>query len=168
MGAVKAAASANSTDYAPIQHTVAYHQDILRSMDLQTTLTEALRMDYNISFKGSICTSEQRIESRNYLIDAQRALINVLITFVKGNAKNQAVVIKFLPILRKHLGPLKLPDNYPDDFIDVHKAQLVESPGMNTEEVIIECLRNNFALCQTSIPEDMYYDVGLLWDVEKV
>ena len=38
-----------------------FHQDVMRSMNLQTTLITALNMDYNLSFRGSICSSEDKV-----------------------------------------------------------------------------------------------------------
>jgi hypothetical protein len=80
---------------------VMFRQDILRSMGLQTSLIDALRIDYNISFKGSICSPQDKIKSRNLLINAQRRLIHLMMKFVKGNTKNQNVIFKHLAGLRK-------------------------------------------------------------------
>jgi len=38
-----------------------FHQNVMRSMNLKATLITALDMDYNLSFKGSICSSEQKV-----------------------------------------------------------------------------------------------------------
>jgi len=52
-----------------------FHQDVLRAMGLGDTLVESLKMDINIVFQGSICTSEERIESRKMILEAKRKLI---------------------------------------------------------------------------------------------
>jgi hypothetical protein len=39
----------------------AFHQDVLRSMNLQATLVAALSMDYNLAFRGSICSSDDKV-----------------------------------------------------------------------------------------------------------
>jgi hypothetical protein len=143
-----------------------FHQNVLRSMNAQTTLVEALNIDYNLSFKGSICSSEDKIESRRMLVHVQSKLVETLCLFVKGNAKNQRIIFKHLGRLRKHLGPLKLPETWPADFSDAHKASLPTAPGMNTEEVIIECLRNNWDLCDGAVPRDLLEDFGSLLENE--
>jgi hypothetical protein len=138
-------------------------QDMLRSMGLQSSLLDCLKMDYNISFKGSICSVEDKLKSRELLITAQRRLINLVIMFVKGNSKNQHIVFEYLPDIRKHCGPLKFPEIFPEDFTEEHKAKL-DVQGMNCEGVIVECLRNNTQLCQDSIPRDLLEDFGVLID----
>ena len=44
------------------------HQNVMRSMNLQTTLITALTMDYNLSFKGSICSSEDKVNFHNFML----------------------------------------------------------------------------------------------------
>jgi hypothetical protein len=139
-------------------------QDILRSMDLQTSLIDSLRMNYNISFKGSICPPEDKIKSRDLLVNAQRKLIELLVMFVKDNTKNQNIVFKRLDALRKHFGPLNLPVIATDDFTEAHEKQLATEPGMNTEAVIVECLRNNAQLCQDEVPRELIEEFGVLVD----
>ena len=145
---------------------VLFHQDVLRSMNLQLTLIEGLNIDYNISFKGSICSSDDKCKSREMLVHVQRKLFEALGNFVRGNTKNQVVVFKHLKTLRKHLGPLKLPLTWPDDFGVEHQRRLATGPGLNTEEIIIECLRNNANLCENSTPRDLLEEFGALMDQE--
>lgn len=85
-----------------------FHQNVLRSSSTHVTLIEALNIDYNISFKGSICSSDEKIESRRILVEVQSMLIKTLGMFVKGNERNQNIIFKHLIKLRKHMGPLKL------------------------------------------------------------
>lgn len=143
------------------------HQDILRSLSLHTTLIDALYIDYNYSFINCICSPEDKIESRRMLVHAQSELIGILPFFVKGNPKNQGLIFSHLQQLRKHLGPLKLPD-WPPDFSDEHKEMLPTGPGMNAEEVIIECLRDNWVLCERSVPQDLLEDFGIILENEPV
>jgi hypothetical protein len=86
--------------------------------------------------------------------------------FVKGNSRNQDEVIKHLPQLRKHLGNLKLPSTWPEDFTEAHKAKVLTAPGLNTEEVIIECLRNNVDVCEMKIPRDLLEEFGILMNAQ--
>lgn len=67
------------------------------------------------------------------------------------------------------MGPLRLPTTYTEDFTAEHVAQLHLSDDVriNTEEVIVECLRNNYQLCQDSIPNDLIEELGILMDKEK-
>jgi len=100
------------------------------------------------------------------LVDAQRKLVACLCNFVKGNPRNQDEVINYLPQLRKHLGNLRLPATWPDGFTEAHKSKVSVAPGLNTEEVIIECLRNNIDVCQTKIPRDLLEEFGILINAE--
>ena len=145
---------------------VGFHQDILRSMNLQATLVEALNMDYNLSFKGSICSSDDKVKSREMLVHVQRKLVETLVNFVKGNEKNQHCIFAHLGMLRRHLGKLKLPELWPEDFGPAHQARLPVTPGLNAEEVIIECVRGNADLCQNQVPRDLLEEFGTLMDQE--
>ena len=100
------------------------------------------------------------------LVHAQRKLVECLCNFVKGNPRNQDEVINHLPQLRKHLGNLKLPSTWPEDFTEAHKAKVLTAPGLNTEEVIIECLRNNLDVCQMKVPRDLLEEFGMMMNAQ--
>jgi hypothetical protein len=137
------------------------HQDIARSLNLQTTLIEALMIDYNLSFKGSICSGDQKIQSRKYLVEIQRRFIEVLIVFVTGNEQNQTLIFnKAIKQLMNHLGQMTLPDTFTPDFTDEQKQQLPISPGMNAESVVIECLRANEHLCAEVVSRELFVTFG--------
>ena len=40
-----------------------FHQNVMRSMNLLATLVAALNMDYNLSFRGSICSAEDKVNN---------------------------------------------------------------------------------------------------------
>jgi hypothetical protein len=65
----------------------------------------------------------------------------------------------------RHFGPLNLPSVWPEEFNDNHKALIHVDPGMNAEAVVMECLRNNTALCQDAVPRDLLEEFGLLVDI---
>eukprot|EP00615_Pteridomonas_danica_P005853 CAMPEP_0114339576 /NCGR_PEP_ID=MMETSP0101-20121206/7817_1 /TAXON_ID=38822 ORGANISM="Pteridomonas danica, Strain PT" /NCGR_SAMPLE_ID=MMETSP0101 /ASSEMBLY_ACC=CAM_ASM_000211 /LENGTH=2941 /DNA_ID=CAMNT_0001472581 /DNA_START=113 /DNA_END=8938 /DNA_ORIENTATION=+ len=137
------------------------HQDIARSLNLQTTLVEALIIDYNLSFKGSICSGEEKVQSRKYLVDVQKRFMEVLIVFVTGNEANQTLIFnKAIPHLMNHLGAMKLPEVWPEDFKEELKQQLPISPGMNAEAVVIECLRKNEHLCSEVVTRELFVTFG--------
>jgi hypothetical protein len=71
---------------------------MLRSLNLQDILAEALNMDYNLAFKGSICTLEQKIESRNMIMSSQRSLFEIMTLFVANNGENQKQLMSNLPV----------------------------------------------------------------------
>lgn len=84
------------------------HQNITRSLNLQATLVEALLIDYNLSFKGSICSGEEKVQSRKYLVEVQRRFMDVLIYFVTGNEVNQTLVFtSAIKHITSHLGKSK-------------------------------------------------------------
>jgi hypothetical protein len=78
-----------------------FHQDMLRALNLQDILAEALNMDYNLAFKGSICTPEQKVDSRNTILSSQRCLFEIMVLFVANNSENQKLLMSHLPV-RKH------------------------------------------------------------------
>jgi hypothetical protein len=134
------------------------HQDVLRAMNLHATLIEALKIDYNLAFLGSICSGAEKVQSREYLVTTQRALVAVTIDFVKHNAKNQALLFKSLPLLRQQMGPLKLPpwpgpDLPPEQQLTAEQRAHVATgsgPGMDTEAVIcrlVVCTPLNLEPC---------------------
>eukprot|EP00615_Pteridomonas_danica_P011890 CAMPEP_0114363634 /NCGR_PEP_ID=MMETSP0101-20121206/26762_1 /TAXON_ID=38822 ORGANISM="Pteridomonas danica, Strain PT" /NCGR_SAMPLE_ID=MMETSP0101 /ASSEMBLY_ACC=CAM_ASM_000211 /LENGTH=1145 /DNA_ID=CAMNT_0001510471 /DNA_START=4503 /DNA_END=7937 /DNA_ORIENTATION=+ len=144
------------------------HQDVLRAMNLQLALTMALAIDYNLAFKGSICSPQDKIQSRNIHIDVLRRVVEMLTDFVSYNEKNQEIIfMTSLHHLRYHLGDLKLPQ-LPNEFINdsTLQSQLVTQPGLNTEQVIIECLKNNFRLCSEEIPRALFDEFGELLNKE--
>ena len=44
-----------------VSNPTRFHQNVMRSLNLQTTLIAALSMDYNVSFRGSICSPEEKV-----------------------------------------------------------------------------------------------------------
>jgi hypothetical protein len=75
-----------------------FHQDMLRSLNLHDVLSEALKMDYNLAFKGSICTLVEKDESRNIILSSQRCLFEIMILFVENNVENQKLLMKHLSV----------------------------------------------------------------------
>jgi hypothetical protein len=74
---------------------------------------------------------------------------------VRKNAKNQRLVFEHLPALRRLMGPLRIP-TIPSSFSETSKETLLaQGQAMNTEAVIIECLRGNAGLCAESVPRDL-------------
>jgi len=137
------------------------HQDMLRAMNVQFALTMALAIDYNLAFKGSICSADEKIKSRNIHIDVLRNVVAILKDFVVGNDKNQdTILINALPYLREHMGVLQVP-SIPSDFSEKQKSQLVTFPGLDTESVIIECLRGNVRQCE-EVPLALFNEFGKL------
>jgi hypothetical protein len=71
----------------------------------------------------------------------------------------------FSKIIKRHRGDLNLPSTIPAEFTPELKEELVTGPGMNAEAVVVECLRNNTALCQDAVPRDLLEEFGLLVDI---
>jgi len=87
------------------------HQDVLRAMNLHTSLIAALRVDYNIAFSGNSEGSfTDKNKSRNVLISTVRAMVKLLEHFVFLKPTNQELVFtNALPALRSHLAGLHRP-----------------------------------------------------------
>ena len=73
---------------------VPFHQDILRAMNIHSTLVAALSIDYNLAFRGSVCSPSEKLESRIMLVDTLRRCMGLLVQFVRANKKNQRLVFK--------------------------------------------------------------------------
>ena len=58
----------------------------------------------------------------------QRVIVRLLVDFVTGNAKNQAIIFRALPLLRGLMGPLVLPPWPAADFTEEQKAQVGQAP----------------------------------------
>ena len=139
------------------------HQDVARSLNLHITLIEGLKIDYNLSFHGTICSSEEKFQSRALLLESQRLLVKVLCMFCSHNLQNQNLIWdNAAGLLRNFVGPLKTPP-LSEDFKLEYQEQLPPSlPGMNVEAVIIECLRNNETVCTERLPRDWFEIFGTL------
>lgn len=85
-------------------------QATLRSVNLQATLTAAFDLDVELAWKGSVCTVKQKEESERRLTLAKRALLVLARAFVRGNAKNQALVFRDLDALVEIATPVYLKD----------------------------------------------------------
>jgi hypothetical protein len=143
-----------------------YHQDILRAMNLQSSLFQALRVDYNVSFKGSICSTEDKVESRHMLVESVKRVVRVLIEFVKGNKENQILVFDELQLLRKHMGSLEIPPLTEEFSQDEFLVFKLDQTGFDTASVIIECMRGNESVCAEMLPSDIFADFGVLLNSE--
>ena len=75
----------------------------------QRTLFEALRIDYNLAFAGSICRDDERVRSRGILVETLGLVLSCLCTFCRDNRANQALAARQLDVLRRLAGPLRLP-----------------------------------------------------------
>jgi hypothetical protein len=140
------------------------HQDILRAMNLQLPLVTAIGLDYNISFRGSVCSFEEMVRSRSLIVSAVRRMVEVLVEFVSGNPENQRLVFTSLSLddLLNGLGDLEVPTS---SSLSLQDAKLLETaPGLNLEEVVIECLRGNAYLCSEKVPKELVLEFGRLLD----
>jgi hypothetical protein len=87
------------------------HQDVLRAMNLHTSLIAALRVDYNLAFSGnSEASFKDKQKSRSILLRTVRAMVKLLELFVSSNRTNQELIFtSALPLLRSHLSGLQHP-----------------------------------------------------------
>jgi len=142
-----------------------HHQGILRAMNMHSTLLEVLTIDYNLAFKGSICTSEEKLQSREILVTTLRKFNQVIVEFIRGNKENQCLIFEALPELERHLGLLKVP-TFDEHFDHSMAEQIPTDPGLGVEQVIIECLRGNEYLCDEKVPRDLFEDFAQLLNNE--
>ena len=70
--------------------------------------------------------------------------------------------MEHLDLMRDHIGPLKLPREFPSDFGPEWQAELPTEPSAGVEALIIECLRGNAALCADAVPPELFQDFALL------
>jgi hypothetical protein len=79
------------------------HQDFLRSLNVQGLLKAAAlgpaRIDPKISYKGSNCSADEKVESQRRLIMVHKALLRLAAAFASFNRANQAELAPALPFL---------------------------------------------------------------------
>ncbi len=81
-----AADTADTADTADAPNTA--HQDILRAVNFQAILVDALDINYNEAFSATTLEGPERLHSRDLLARAQGKLVELLKLFVSGNTVN--------------------------------------------------------------------------------
>ena len=72
-------------------------QGLCRAFNLHQCLIEVLKYDYNIAYKGSIATREEKAASRARLLTTVTETMQLLTLFVQGNKRNQELILPYLP-----------------------------------------------------------------------
>ena len=104
------------------------HQDILRACNLAPILREAIRVDAEIAFKGSICCYAEKMESQRRLTMSIKALLTLFAAFVKDNKENQVLMFEDLAFLQDLATPAEFKEEQDNPGLDerkAHKLQLV-------------------------------------------
>ena len=164
----------------------AHHQNVLRAMGLVETLRAALAIDCNAAFKrqaAEIATANFRgrrafdapkmstaaelddmAQSREVLLGLVRALVEVLVVFVRFNSVNQAAVFAAaLPDLQRLVRGVASPELRCAHAANAAlRAKIDRDASVGAENVIIECLRGNCELVADRIPRDMFALFGAL------
>ena len=73
-----------------------HFQELLRKMDLQRTLFDALRIEYNTSFRGSQCDDADKMKSRSILITVYQMVLDCVGVFCRLNLVNQALAAEVI------------------------------------------------------------------------
>jgi hypothetical protein len=81
------------------------HQNVLRACNIQDVLIEAMSLDNQIAWKGSICTEREKVESERRLTLVKRALLCVCTAFVYSNKINQELLFVGMSSLEEMATP---------------------------------------------------------------
>ena len=76
-------------------------QRILETLDVRSIIVEGLRIDFNIVFKGSRCSLNDKFKSQRWLIDSVEHILRLLLAFVRNNKENQKLLLPNLADLTK-------------------------------------------------------------------
>ena len=112
-------------------------QHILRACNLQAVLVEAVSLEQDIAWKGSICTPREKDESERRLTLVKRAMLRLALSFAEKNPQNQAAVFGALPDLIRLATPPELATDETRDgngFND-KASDYVPSPGLASLQV---------------------------------
>jgi hypothetical protein len=112
-------------------------QHILRACNLQAVLVEAVSLEQDIAWKGSICTPREKDESERRLTLVKRAMLRLALSFAEKNPQNQAAVFGALPDLTRLATPPELATDETRDgqgFND-KAPDYVPSPGLASLQV---------------------------------
>ena len=158
--------TAGSTVLAVPNHE---HQELLRAMDFHSLVAQCLKINYNIAFEGSICTQLEKIQSREKHVKVLRAALKCVGMFVTGNTENQHLLAEQLPLLRNLIGPLKMPKLTEADLQlmareNVSIDRIPQLPTLGVEELTIEIVKGNPALCSQVLKRDLFNEFGKLLD----
>ena len=122
------------------------HQNILRSLNLQGLLTTVAmgwsRIDPLISYKGSVCSAKEKVESHRRLSLVHTALLRLAAAFSSTNRANQNL---FAPALAS-LEELAAPSGADEDL--AQKSGLSSSTAEIAQAVVQSILRRNEALAE--------------------
>ena len=131
------------------------HQDFLRSLNVQGLLKASAlgsaRIDPKISYKGSNCSADEKVESQRRLNMVHKALLRLTAAFVSFNRNNQAELAPALPFLEDltvpQLGYVKK-----DSRSDDHSNDPSSSVADLARAVVLSILRCNETLAERIQP----------------
>ena len=86
----------------------AKHQDVLRACKIHDVLIDAVRLDHQIAWKGSICSDQEKVESERRLTLVKRAILCVCTAFVYNNKTNQELLFVGMSTLEEMATPSAL------------------------------------------------------------
>jgi hypothetical protein len=144
------------------------NQDILRSLNLQELLRLAAmgpsKIDTNISYKGSLCSDDEKKESSIRLNLVHRARLRLAAAFTAGNRANQSELASTLPFLEEMIAPhvLKLTSNWKQT---IRESSIFSSNRLDTADlvqaVVLSILKRNEPLVEKVGPTLISYSADL-------
>ena len=98
-----------------------------------------------MAFNGSVCTNEEKVQSRELLVEAVRQIIATLGLFCRGNDANQRLAAEQLNEILPLTGALIVPPNDFDESLVARMGSKVAA-GLGAEDAITQVLRGNVAI----------------------
>ena len=137
-------------------------QNVLREVGFGQRIVEAMKIDYNLCFKGAKCTLKDKFESQRILLQTVEKVLGAAERFVYHNASNQELIIASLAPLSKlcHAELITATDKEVADAniqkSDLNKADTVQGLA---KKIIIELCRGDEKAAKL-VPQSVYEMFG--------
>ena len=139
-----------------------HFQNVLREVGFGQRIVEAMKIDYNLCFKGAKCTLKDKFESQRILLQTVEKVLGAAERFVYHNASNQELIIASLAPLSKlcHAELITATDKEVADAniqkSDLNKADTVQGLA---KKIIIELCRGDEKAAKL-VPQSVYEMFG--------
>ena len=126
-----------------------HRQSILNAVSLTATLLEALRIDVNLAFRGSVCEDHERLESQHMFLVSVEYLVRVLGLFVKSNATNQDQLFPHIMSMCRLIDCELKTCSPAEKYEDVHtrNQKHLEQVRFACKEALLGVLKKNVGHC---------------------
>ena len=126
-----------------------HRQAILNAANLPATLAEGMRLDINLSFRGSVCSDNDRLNSQHMFLVSVEYLARVLGAFVRNNPDNQEKMFPFLNSLCRLIDATPHVCSPPEVHQELHRRnrEAYNAGRSACKQAILDVLKGNANHC---------------------